>query len=532
MTGIRKTLLAATRFCFAAPIAAAAFAASSAGAQESPVVKIDSGAVGGVTQNNIDEYLGIPYAAPPLGDLRWTPPQPAKPWTGTVAATKFGRTCAQNSDLGVFASPSADEDCLYLNVYVSKGAESVDKRLPVLVWIHGGALSVGAGSDHDGSQLAAKGSVVVTINYRLGILGFLAHPKLDKEGHPFANYGLMDQQFALKWVKENIAAFGGDPENVTIFGESSGGTSVMSQIVSPGAAGLFQHAISQSGSAVIIKHPNFGAPRPLDFGEDLGAKFAVAAGCADQSVECLRKLPVAKILATQGPYQINQAFIDGTVLPTTYADAFKSGHFNHVTIVNGSNLDEWRWAVAFIENGTGKALTADGYVAALKAYYGDALAPKVLEAYPLKDYLSPSLAYGAAVTDSLFACTGRKANEWLAPQTPTYAYEFADQTAPSYLAPTTFDVGAGHTFELEYLFPLYHGGRGISHQLNPLQQHLADKMTEYWTSLGKAADGRLWTKYDPKSDNYMRLILPEPEMTSGIFGVEHKCAFWDQSGIY
>lgn len=527
------TLRALGRFCIALPVViAACLLCSNAYAFESPVVKIDSGVLEGLTKDGVDEYLGIPYAAPPIGTLRWKPPQPVKSWKAMLVAAQFANTCAQNSELGAFAKRSNSEDCLYLNVYTAHSDPHAEKR-PVLVWIHGGGYAVGESNDYDGSKLVtAGGAVVVTINYRLGILGFLAHPSLDKEGHSFGNYGLMDQQFALRWVKRNIGKFGGDPENVTIFGESSGGTSVMSQLISPSAAGLFQYAISQSGAAIVLIHPAMGAPRPIGAAEETGMKFAQAAGCADQSLECLRKLTVERILAVQRPYMVNQAIIDGQVLPMPYAEAFRSGHFNHVPLVNGSNHDEWRWSVGSREIETGKPMTLAEYSSSIEATYGKQLSASVMDVYSPKTYLTPSLAFGAAVTDSLFACTGRKLNEWVADQTPTYAFEFADQTAPSYLNPTSIDLGAAHTFEIQYLFPLYHGGAGTSHELNPLQKNLSDKMVEYWTSVGKAAEGKLWAKYDPKQDNYLSLVLPEPTMTSGSFSADHKCEFWDHSGLY
>ena len=344
----------------------------------------------------------------------------------------------------------------------------------------------------------------MTINYRLGALEFLSHPALDGEGHIFGNYGLMDQQFALDWVHRNIAAFGGDPQNVTIFGESSGGTSVMSQIVSPGAAGLFHHAISMSGSAIILKHPNFGAPRPLDVARELGRKFAEAAGCADQSADCLRALTIEKILATQTPFVVNQAIIDGKVLPMTYTEAFNQGKVNKVTLINGNTLDEWRWAAGFIENATGKPMTDADYPGAIEGYYGKELAAAVMAEYPLENYTTPTEAWSAAITDSLFACTARKASEWLFAQMPTYAYEFADRTAPTYLKPTTFAQGAAHTLELSYIFSGYHGGAGLPISLNPLQEKLSDQMIAFFAGASSAQSRQdQWPLYDPAKENIM-----------------------------
>jgi len=198
-----------------------------------------------------------------------------------MKATTLASSCAQNADLGVFARAGGSEDCLYLNVYRGAAQGSVPRKLPVFVWFHGAALQIGQGGDYDPAKLAIKGgALVVTLNYRLGLFGFLSHPALDGEGHDFANYGLMDQQAALRWVQRNAAAFGGDPANVTIAGESSGGNSVMAHIAAPQSAGLFQHAISMSGGGIMARHPAFGAPRPLAVAREVGLAFAREAGCA------------------------------------------------------------------------------------------------------------------------------------------------------------------------------------------------------------------------------------------------------------
>ena len=217
-----------------------------AAASAAPRVDTRQGPVEGFTAKGALQFLGIPYAAPPVGDLRWRPPQPAAAWTGVRQATRFGPACAQVTTLGVFAGPAnANEDCLTLNVFTPRlGAAA---KAPVIVWIHGGGNVDGASSDYDASRLASLGdTVVVTINYRLGLFGWLAHPALDAEGHPFGNYGLLDQQLALKWVRDNISAFGGDPGNVTLGGQSAGSVDAEAQVASPLAAGLFQRAIFQS----------------------------------------------------------------------------------------------------------------------------------------------------------------------------------------------------------------------------------------------------------------------------------------------
>lgn len=499
-----------------------------------PQVSIDSGALLGVEQGELNAYLGIPYAAPPVAALRWMPPQQPQPWNSVLEATRFGNSCTQNADLGVFGQAGGTEDCLYLNVYVSRKAARSKEKLPVLFWIHGGSLWVGAGKDYDPGKLAVDGNaVVVTINYRLGLFGFFAHPALDREGHAFANYGLMDQRFALDWVQRNIAAFGGDPRNVTIFGESSGGSSVLSHIVSPGSAGKFQHAIAMSGATIILKYPAFGSANPLDYAEERGIEFAKAVGCeGDRAAACLRRLSAGEILAAQTPYLI-KAIVDGSFLPVAPAEALRSGQFNHVTLINGNTRDEGTFFVGFPENESGIPMTATGYVTAIETLYGKPLADRVLREYPVERYNTPSEAYAAAVTASQFACPGRAVNRWVADKIPTYAYEFADRTAPSYLAPTTFPLGAAHTYELPYIFPGFHGGAGAPVKLNPIQSKLSDQMVKYWSEAGKAtARESVWPRYSPAQDNYMSLTLPEARMTSHTFGDVHNCEFWDRTGLY
>ena len=232
-------------------------AASPASSGASPIVRSDGGLVRGADAAGVRSFLGLPYAAPPTGNLRWRPPQPAAAWSGVRDATKFGPSCPQSTVGNPFLPPGPiSEDCLYLNVYTPASHSSGGGGRPVLVWIHGGGLVQDGARNYDGTKLAADGAVVVTINYRLGALGFLAHPALaSRPGGAAGNYGLMDQQAALRWVQRNIAHFGGDPRNVTIAGQSAGGLSVLAQMVSPGARGLFQRAIVQSGTFALNQQP-------------------------------------------------------------------------------------------------------------------------------------------------------------------------------------------------------------------------------------------------------------------------------------
>ena len=491
-----------------------------------PLVETASGPVQGLVNGGVFEFLGIPYAAPPVGPLRWQPPQPPASWTQPRDATAYGNTCPQNNTLGVFARPSTTEDCLYLNVFTPSPAHG---RRPVMVWIHGGGLFDGESNDYDGSKLALQGdTVVVTINYRLGVLGWLAQPALDAEGHPFGNYGLMDQQFALQWVRRNIAAFGGDPNDVTIFGESAGGLSVFGNMASPTAAGLFQRAISESG-AYALKTTSLATAL------NDGTGFATAAGCASQTADCLRSLSVEQILANQGSY-LAGLMVDGTIVPQSLDVAFSSGAFNRVPVINGSNHDEMRFFVGLPELASGHALTAADYPGAIAAQYG-ANASQVLAQYPVGNYPSASEALSAAESDSIFVCPAHRADVLLSRWVPVYAYEFNDRTAPSYAPLASFPYGAAHTFEIQYLFPLYHGGLGTPQPLNAAQERLSDEMVQYWTSFARTADPDLsrswlgeligdWPPFVPWLDDVQSLQEPFP-VTEFNFVQTHNCTFWD-----
>ncbi|HST08125.1 MAG TPA: carboxylesterase family protein [Gemmatimonadaceae bacterium] len=310
-----------------------------------PTVTIDTGTLEGLDTAGVMVFRGVPYAAPPVGDLRWKPPQPAKSWTGVRPATQLGHNCIQHqpySDIDPFAA-GVSEDCLYLNVW-TKSTSGPPK--PVMVWIHGGGFFAGFGGEerHNGARLAQKGAVVVTINYRLGAFGFLAHSALAAESphHAAGNYGLLDQIAALQWVKRNIARFGGDPSRVTIFGESAGGMSVGSLVASPLAKGLFQRAILESGTGVAV------GINTRDSARAIGFRYADAlgvAGAGPDALAHLRALSADTILAASlhiGP-QGQPMFwpvVDGWVLPHPVDSALSRGAFNVVPTIVGSNRDE------------------------------------------------------------------------------------------------------------------------------------------------------------------------------------------------
>jgi para-nitrobenzyl esterase len=500
--------------------------ASAQALQQTRVVHIADGDVRGATTNEADEFLGIPYAAPPVGDLRWQPPRAPAPWTGTLAALKFGKTCAQ-SQRGVFAAPSQSEDCLYLNVFAPHSADAPTAKAPVMVWFHGGGLFSGESDDYDGSGLVGRGHVVVvTLNYRVGALGFLSHPAINGEGHPAINYGIMDQQMALTWVQHNIAAFGGDPGNVTIFGQSGGGTAVMANLVSPLSKGLFHRAINESGTRIGTTDPTMAM--------QAGKKFAAAAGCEDQSAACLRALTVAQVVDHQGDIvkYLGATFpvVDGTIITHTAVDAFSNGAFNRVPIVNGLVSDEQAFFLP--EANTHKPLTKEefeDYAAAFGAQHKDMLLSK----YPLASYASPSLAE-IAMAQNMKSCVARFLDRAWAKYGPVYAYEFDDRTAPSYFPDLSYPMRAYHTAELQYLFPLFHGGQGTPHPLNDAQQTLSHEIVSYWTTFALNGDPNpdgakelpTWPRYSPEADNVLVLNSPVSKAADG-YGNANDCAMWD-----
>lgn len=521
----------ATFFLLAA--SAALSLAAAAAPKAGPTVKTMDGPVTGFVKDGVNTFLGIPYAAPPIGDLRWRPPQRPEAWTKPLKADAYGNACAQTNTLGVFAEVSYHEDCLFLNVFAPEHT-SPARSLPVMVWIHGGGHMDGQSNDYDGSKLVKDGNtVVVTINYRLNVFGFLAHPALDNEGHPFANYGLMDEQFALQWVQQNIRAFGGDPDNVTIFGESAGGQSVLANMASPTARGLFHRGIAQSGAA--FGTWGSGLSKTLEDGEKFGRNFARAVGCEDQTAACLRSLTAREILSRGVDYtsEANQLITDGTILPLAVPTALATGKFNRVPFMDGTTLDELRWIAGLTELTTGEPLTAAAYPDTIAATFGEEAAPQILKRYALRNYASPSLALAAASTDDAVSCPAHKVNQWVSRYVkPTYAFEFADRTAPSYMAPVSFPYGAAHTFEIQYLFPLYHGASGAMTPLNKAQSKLSDEMVAYWSTFAATGDpnkeGLLnWPSFTPKRASYIVLNIPKSNLSTD-FAEVHNCALWQE----
>ncbi len=360
--------------------------------KKTDVIQIDSGPISGKVENGVRIFLGIPYAAPPVGELRWKPPQEIASWTQVRNSTDFSPSCPQpkQQDTGKFS-----EDCLYLNVWTT--AENQDKRLPVMVWIHGGAFNFGSASqpEYNGKNLAKKGVVVVTINYRLGPLGFLVHPLLSKESahNTSGNYGLLDQIAALKWVQKNIAAFGGNPDRVTIFGQSAGSRSVSLLMISPLSAGLFHRAIAESGGPIIgseYLNPAFNGN--MANVSKMGQKLTAKLGCdkAEDVLAAMRAKSAQEIVAAAdcktSVFDDEGLFFapvfDGWVLPKDPLAAYSGGQQHDVPIIVGSTLNEGNLYLADETD-----LSVEKYKSFLKARFADNFgkAFEMFPAYKAKD---------------------------------------------------------------------------------------------------------------------------------------------------
>jgi para-nitrobenzyl esterase len=544
---VAAALTALTVAAVGSPVTQAGTAAAASGSEGAPVVATHDGAVQGVAGPGSDAFLGLPYAAPPIGNLRWRPPAPPKRWHGVRDSTQFAPSCPQpsiqqNNTEVPFGTQS--EDCLYLNVY-TPALPSRDRRSgpehgrPVLVWIHGGGLTEDAGRNYDPTKLAADGVVAVTINYRLGALGFLAHPALaSRPGGPSGNYGLMDQQAALRWVKHNIRSFGGDPNNVTIAGESAGGLSVLAHLVSTGSRGLFQRAIIESGSFALNQ-------QPLATAEAAGEAFAAQAGCPDQTAQCLRNLPVTSLV---NPNFVEiPGVVDGKVLSEPIGAALAAGRFAHVPILNGTNHDEERLFVSLgltVSRGTDVLIPGDRMVtpASYRSDIASVLgvpagrAAAIAAEYPLAAYPSPAVAFSALVGDANFACPALQIDQLTSRHVATFAYEFNDDNAPLRFAPPLIPPFvppvATHTSELQYLFDLQGVGpvAVFPGTLNAAEEVLAASMRAAWATFaasGNPATAAVpWPAFGGSGDAQMLSLVPSQPQTETNFSSLHHCGFW------
>ena len=507
------------------------------------LVTVATGTVRGLAESSYRMFLGIPYAAAPVGELRWKPPMPAPSWTGVRAATAAGNVCPQVSyePAGV-PTVIGDEDCLVLNVTTPNRPNM--KKLPVMVWIHGGNYVSGSNIEQDALLLAQKGDViVVSINYRLGALGFLAHPALSAESPDSSgNFGLLDQQAALAWVQANIAQFGGDPTHVTIFGVSAGGNSVWAHVLSPKSAGLFQRAISISGLwASCWNWMGYDEPaQPLEHSdaEGTGMRFAEAMGCSGSdatAAACLRAASVSDLVNVGGgamgpPFYTWGPTTGGSVLPRPLKEALAAGEFNRVPIVNGSTHDEGMPFVmmpfwVYMDN----PLTPEVYAGVLAQRFGDD-ASLVQAHYSVEAYGSATYAYSAVDTDLQNACYTRAITRLAARYAPVYAYEFRDPNPPDpfyeyvFGGPLPYAPRAYHGSDGQYIFRSPSNETGLS----PEQLDLSDHMIEYYTTFARFGAPRgypHWRPYSPSRDA-VQSLAPDAIGPVTNFARDHQCGFW------
>ncbi|HTV18856.1 MAG TPA: carboxylesterase family protein [Polyangiaceae bacterium] len=495
---------------------------ATAAASDPLVVTTADGPLRGVASGALEQFLGVPYAAPPLGDLRWAAPAPHEAWTDVRDASTPGAVCSQLTLAGVVGS----EDCLSVNVY-RPARRDPSVRLPVMVWIHGGSFVSGAGSIYDPRRLVESGEViVVTINYRLGMLGFLAHPALSAESSQASgDYGLLDQQAALRWVRDNIAAFGGDPAQVTIDGQSAGGASVCAQLASPGAAGLFSRAVIQSASC---------ASAPLALAEAQGSSIASALGCGDasSSAACLRALPAEQLTGGQATALFGP-IVGGDVLPEAPAAVVAAGEQHAVPVLLGGVSDEMRGFFALEY-----PLDPARYPTALATYFPNLPGEAIAAEYPLADYPEPFLALSAALSDSgaylagsLGGCVTSDLADLFSISTPTYVYDLDDPafTWAKGAIPIPVPRGASHSSDIAFLFET---SIVLSEPFTPPQTALAEQMVAAWGAFIRSGNPNfegttVWPRYDVPARSTLHL---EPDAAGVItdFRDRRRCAFWQQ----
>jgi para-nitrobenzyl esterase len=489
-------------------------------ATQDPVVTVTGGQVKGRALTTGAVFKGLPFAAPPVGDLRWKEPMPVKSWTGVRDAGDFGATCAQiDAGWNKMAAEKGKEDCLFLNVWAPEWPPK--SRKPVMFWIHGGGnmggSAVGAGGiepPFDGERMAAHGVVVVTINYRLGLFGFFAHPELTAESphHASGNYGLLDQIAALRWVQENIARFGGDPHDVTVFGQSAGGQDTGLLLASPLAKGLIHRAIEESGTVTIGGDVTAPRSKLEQAGVQLAATWKAP---ATGQIQYLRGLSTAEILKASPPYAQRgplrpEPDIDGYAIVKVPAQVFKDHQELPVPLIVGNNGRERTLA------GGPEALKK-----AIEAFYGNQ-ASQAFKLYGLDgpnpdSYPPHGDGNSQWETDNMFRCGSVVIANWHSARFPTWEYEFTRASEPQ---------GAVHSWELQFVF-----GNLRPEASQPADRKLSDQVLEYWTNFARTGNpngGSLpdWPKHDPKAAAYIDFSADGPTALEGLR--QGACAMFEQ----
>jgi para-nitrobenzyl esterase len=500
-------------------------------AASAPVIKTDLGPVEGAHRNGVDVFFGIPFAAPPSGEHRLAPPVAPSAWTSLLRATIAPSACPQTVSADPAGLASNNEDCLYLNIWAPTPAA---QPRPVMVWVHGGEFveGYGAAKQYDASRLAARANaVVVTVNYRVGALGFLAAGALDAADgrHVSGNYGLLDVQAALQWVNRNAAAFGGDPHRITVMGESAGANLVLGLLASPASEGLFQRAIVQSSTdgAHTVPLPQAEKQTYAHALDEIGC------GNGPGLLACLRAAPVQSFLQmTVKPTMVQ----DGLVLPLDPFEAFQQGRFIRVPVLIGSNAKENYLFTARTESDVLKRhLTGDDLQGQLKASFGDK-ADVVGGQYRSEAYVNTATLIGSALTDRRFACMANLARTGLSQYVPVFGYQLdiADPAQQQPLAPGgDLPNVSYHTTDLGYVFD--NDGNA---QLAGYHASLSRMIIDYWAAFAAEGDPSAvaertarvaWPRFTREAPALLS-ISDAPTATSS-FASEHKCAFWEQSGL-
>ena len=526
----------------AAILAASAAPAAREGA---PIVKTADGLLSGKLDAGVRQFLGVPYAAAPVGDLRWKPPRPAPAWTGLRSAAALGDKCLQTTWSPPIAYVGA-EDCLYLNVYAPKPSSRA--LVPVMVWFHGGGWVNGSSQDVDGHVFAAKGVIVVTVNYRLGAMGFFASPLLDAESasRVSGNYALLDQQAALRWVQRNIRQFGGDPRRVTIAGQSAGALSNWIHLVAPSSRALFNQVIAES--PVVSLHPEaglddargLGGTKTLQQEEAAGtsAHLARALGCdgASDPLACLRARPAQEIAEAMKPGAAGWGVgwtpvADGLLLPGAAPTLIRQGRFKAVPILTGGNWGEnGIFSLRKVAFGQPFYTQADYERLVLALPHG----ADILAQYPARKFASPEDAYIIMRGDAR-VCTNISTARALSAHSPLYLYQFEDEHPPATLyaveAPADVHPQAFHTAEIAYVFQT-----GYPNELHPgappftaAQKRLSQEMIDDWVGFvktGRPPAASHWKPFAASRQFQLLSPLGVAQVSAERLAAQHNCGFW------
>jgi para-nitrobenzyl esterase len=512
-----------------------------AGSTSAHTASTTEGPVQGTLSSGVLSFLGIPYAQPPVGELRWKPPQAAEARADLLVADSFGPACPQDDSAVSFTqSGPTDEDCLTLNIWTPHrdlDALAPGDGLPVMFWIHGGGFIQGSARQtvtggtelYKGADLAVEQAIVVTMNYRLGALGFLAHSAfIGEDGHLAAgNYGLLDQIQALEWVRDNIDSFGGDPDNITIFGESAGGVSVCALMASPLTAGMFDSAIMESGNCLSAMRKLDEVNGDNEAATDQGARLAESLDCdgaaAEDVAACMRGKTADQILEAMpatigllgGDGEGFEPIIDGHVLDKSLAQAIEDGSAHQVPFVIGANADE-----GTIFTMAQADLTEQDYEDLVNTYF-PIIGSDVLDLYPVGDYDDPRYALSAIIGDVAFVCPARRtARAHAANGNDAFTYFFTYVSA----AGAQFNLGAFHASEVAFVFGNFgsFGGAGA-------EATLTNAIQTWWIQLAYdgapgSAEGHAWPAYDATAEEWMQLDTTRLGVTSGVRG--EYCDFW------